>query len=204
MGRRSRKAREAKAAAAVAAPAPAVGPLPADALPAGILAACVAAIALVVYLRTLAPTVTLIDSGELALAARDLGVPHFLITSTLIGILAQRLVRENCTHCVEEYAPTQEESAVLRIPMEKLQPYKFKRGKGCLHCRETGYTGRVGIFEVLPMTEKIRRLVTSQASSLEIFKTAREEGMRTLREAAVEKVFRGITTTTEMVRVTGK
>jgi len=62
----------------------------------------------------------------------------------------------------------------------------------------------VGIFEVLPMTEKIRRLVTSQASSLEIFKTAREEGMRTLREAAVEKVFRGITTTTEMVRVTGK
>jgi general secretion pathway protein E len=88
--------------------------------------------------------------------------------------------------------------------MEKLQPYKFKRGKGCLHCRETGYTGRVGIFEVLPMTEKIRRLVTAQASSLEIFKTAREEGMRTLREAAVEKVFRGITTTTEMVRVTGK
>ena len=134
----------------------------------------------------------------------DLGVPHFLITSTLIGILAQRLVRENCTHCVEEYAPTQEESAVLRIPMEKLQPYKFKRGKGCLHCRETGYTGRVGIFEVLPMSEKIRRLVTSQAASLEIFKAAREEGMRTLREAAVEKVFRGITTTTEMVRVTGK
>jgi general secretion pathway protein E len=134
----------------------------------------------------------------------DLGVPHFLITSTLIGILAQRLVRENCPHCVEEYAPTQEESAVLRIPMEKLQPYKFKRGKGCLHCRETGYTGRVGIFEVLPMSEKIRRLVTSQAASIEIFKAAREEGMRTLREAAVEKVFRGITTTTEMVRVTGK
>jgi len=62
----------------------------------------------------------------------------------------------------------------------------------------------VGIFEVLPMSEKIRRLVTSQAASLEIFKAAREEGMRTLREAAVEKVFRGITTTTEMVRVTGK
>ena len=134
----------------------------------------------------------------------DLGVPHFLITSTLIGILAQRLVRENCTHCVEEYAPTIEESAALQIPMEKLKPYKFKRGKGCLHCRETGYTGRTGIYEVLPMTEKIRRLVSTQASSLDIFKAAREEGLRTLKEAAIEKVFRGITTTTEMVRVTGK
>jgi general secretion pathway protein E len=134
----------------------------------------------------------------------DLGIPHFLITSTLIGILAQRLVRENCKHCIEDYAPTVEESAALKIPMEKLAPYKFKRGKGCLHCRETGYTGRTGIYEVLPMTEKIRRLVSTQASSLELFKTAREEGLRTLRESAIEKVFRGVTTVTELVRVTGK
>jgi len=134
----------------------------------------------------------------------DLEVPHFLITSTLIGIMAQRLVREICTHCIEEYAPTTEEAATLRIPMEKLQPYRFKRGRGCLHCRETGYSGRIGVFEVLAMSEKIRRLVSNQAPSPEIFKAAREEGMRTLREAAVEKVFRGITTTTEMVRVTGK
>jgi len=134
----------------------------------------------------------------------DLGIPHFLITTTLIGILAQRLVRENCTHCVEEYAPTAEEAAVLRMAHDKLQPYRFKRGKGCLHCRQTGYIGRTGVFEVLPMTEKIRRLVSTQAGSLEIFKAGREEGMRTLREAAVEKVFRGITTITEMVRVTGR
>ena len=134
----------------------------------------------------------------------DLGVPHFLITSTLIGILAQRLVRENCPHCLEEYEPTAEEATAMKIPLEKLKPYRFKRGKGCLHCRETGYSGRTGIYEVLAMTEKIRRLVATQASSLEIFKTAREEGLRTLREAAIEKVFRGITTTTEMVRVTGK
>ena len=134
----------------------------------------------------------------------DLGVPHFLITSTLIGILAQRLVRENCKHCSEEYTPTPEEAAAMKIPLEKLQPYRFRRGRGCLHCRETGYLGRTGIFEVLPMSEKIRRLVSHQAGSLEIFKTAREEGMRTLREDAVEKVFRGVTTTTELVRVTGK
>jgi general secretion pathway protein E len=134
----------------------------------------------------------------------DLGVPHFLITSTLIGIIAQRLVRENCAHCSEEYAPTEEEAAAMKIPFEKLAPYRFRRGRGCLHCRETGYLGRTGIYEILPMTEKIRRLVAHQASSLEIFKAAREEGLRTLKEAAIEKVFRGVTTTTEMVRVTGK
>ena len=135
----------------------------------------------------------------------DLGVPHFLITSTLIGILAQRLVRENCTHCVEEYAPTAEEAALLRMPHEKLQQYRFKRGRGCLHCRETGYSGRIGIFEVLPMTEKIRAPGHGAGRRRpRSSRPAREEGMRTLREAAIEKVFRGVTTTTEMVRVTGK
>jgi general secretion pathway protein E len=134
----------------------------------------------------------------------DLGIPHFLITSTLIGILAQRLVRENCSHCIEEYEPTPEEALALRVPIEKLQAYRFKRGRGCLHCRQTAYSGRTGIFEVLPLSDKVRGLVTAQTGSREIFKVAREEGMRTLREAAMEKVFRGITTTTEMVRVTGK
>jgi type II secretory ATPase GspE/PulE/Tfp pilus assembly ATPase PilB-like protein len=100
--------------------------------------------------------------------------------------------------------PTPEEAAVLRMPHDKLQAYRFKRGKGCLHCRETGYSGRIGIFEVLAMSEKIRRLVSTEAGSGEIFKAAREEGLRTLKEAAIEKVFRGVTTLTEMVRVTGK
>ena len=134
----------------------------------------------------------------------DLGIPHFLITTTLIGILAQRLVREICPHCTEEYEPTPEEAALLKMDPEKLKSYKFKRGRGCLHCRQTGFSGRIGVFEVLPMSEKLRRLISHQGSSLDIYKTAREEGMRTLREAAIEKVFRGITTTTEMARVTGK
>jgi general secretion pathway protein E len=133
----------------------------------------------------------------------DLDIPHFLITSTVVGILAQRLVRVNCKHCAVEYAPTAEEASALRIPMEKLQGYKFKRGGGCLHCRQTGYQGRDGIFEVLKVSEKIRTLISARASSPELWKAAREEGMRTLREAAVEKVFRGVTTVTEMVRVTG-
>jgi len=134
----------------------------------------------------------------------DLEVPHFLITSTLIGVVAQRLVRENCKHCMEEYEPTEAEAAAMKIPFEKLRPYRFRRGRGCLHCRETGYMGRTGIYEILPMSEKIRRLVSHQSGSLEIFKAAREEGLRTLKEAGIEKVFRGATTVTEMVRVTGK
>jgi general secretion pathway protein E len=134
----------------------------------------------------------------------DLGVPHFLITSTVVGILAQRLVRVICPHCKEEYEPTAEEAALLRMPHEKLKAYRFKRGRGCLSCRQTGYVGRDGIFEVLPMSEKIRALVTAGAGAVELRKAGREEGMRTLREAAMEKVFRGTTTITEMVRVTGK
>jgi general secretion pathway protein E len=122
----------------------------------------------------------------------------------LIGVVAQRLVRENCKHCSQEYEPSEAEAAAMKIPFEKLKPYRFRRGKGCLHCRETGYLGRTGIYEILPMTEKVRRLVSQQAGSLEIFKAAREEGLRTLKEAAIEKVFRGTTTTTEMARVTGK
>ena len=134
----------------------------------------------------------------------DLGIPHFLITSTVIGIVAQRLVRVNCNHCLEEYAPTGEEAAVLRIPPEKLQAHRFKRGRGCLVCRQTGYVGREGIFEILPITSKLKSLISQQAPSTEIFRAGREEGMRTLREAAIEKVFRGVTTLTEVVRVTGK
>jgi len=144
------------------------------------------------------------DSPSSVTRLLDLGVPHFLITSTLIGVIAQRLVRENCPHCTEHYEPTEAEAAAMKIPFEKLKPYRFQRGRGCLHCRETGYLGRTGIYEILPMTDKVRRLVSQQSGSLELLRAAREEGLRTLKEAAIEKVFRGVTTTTEMVRVTGK
>jgi len=134
----------------------------------------------------------------------DLGVPHFLLTSTIIGILAQRLVRQNCTHCIEEYPPTPEEAKALRLDYEKIKGHLFKRGKGCLHCRDTGYAGRTGIYEILPLSERVRKLVTAGAGAPDLFRAGREEGMRTLRESAIDKVFRGVTTVTEAVRVTGK
>jgi general secretion pathway protein E len=134
----------------------------------------------------------------------DLKVPGFLITSTIIGILAQRLVRVICSHCAEEYAPSLEEALALGIAFDTLSQRALKRGRGCLHCRQTGYSGRDGIFEVLPMTDAIRRLVAEQADSTRLFEAGRAAGMRTLRESAIEKVLEGTTTVSEMVRVTGQ
>jgi general secretion pathway protein E len=133
----------------------------------------------------------------------DLKIPGFLITSTVLGILAQRLVRVICSHCVEEYAPSLEEARALGIDFHTLSQRTLKRGKGCLHCRQTGYTGRDGIFEILPMTDAIRRLVAENADSTKLFEEARKGGMRTLRESAIDKVLAGTTTVSEMVRVTG-
>jgi general secretion pathway protein E len=134
----------------------------------------------------------------------DLEIPPFLISSTIIGVLAQRLVRVNCKSCSEPYPPTPEEAAVLRIAMEKLTNHRFKKGPGCLSCRQTGFSGRDGIFEVMPMSEALQALIGTRPGSTELFKLARKEGMRTLREAAIEKVFRGVTTVAELVRVTGQ
>jgi general secretion pathway protein E len=134
----------------------------------------------------------------------DLEIPHFLVLSTVIGIVAQRLVRVNCSHCSEEYVPSLEEAAALDVPFEALQARRLRRGTGCLHCRQTGYAGRDGIFQIMPLSERIRGLVARESASPEIVTAARAEGMRTLREAAIEKVLDGVTTVSEMLRVTGK
>ncbi|MSO56074.1 MAG: type II/IV secretion system protein [Acidobacteria bacterium] len=134
----------------------------------------------------------------------DLKVSGFLITSTVIGILAQRLVRVISSHCAEDHALSPEEAMALGVPIEALSKQSLKRGRGCLHCRQTGYSGRDGIFEILRITDTIRRLVAKNADSVQLFEAGRAAGMRTLREAAVEKVFQSVTTVAEMVRVTGK
>jgi len=133
----------------------------------------------------------------------DLGIPHFLILSTVIGIVAQRLVRVNCVHCSERYTPTAEEALALGLSAEEIAAHDVRRGAGCLHCRQTGYIGRDGVFQVMPMTERLRGVIAKQTPSVALFDAARAEGMRTLREAAIDKVLQGVTTVPEMVRVTG-
>ena len=118
-------------------------------------------------------------------------------------MLAQRLVRNVCTKCVEEYRPSEEDAIALNGPYEKIKDFIFRRGKGCIHCRQTGYHGRGGVFEIMPVSRKIRKMIIQRTDAPQIVKTARDEGMHTLRESAIQKLVRGDTTVSEVIRVTG-
>jgi len=130
----------------------------------------------------------------------DMGVEPFLVSSSVIGVLAQRLVRVICPECKEEYHPPN--SLLEQLGLKKSEGIKFYRGKGCLTCRETGYLGRTGIFELLIMNEEIAELVVAKATSRDIRKVAIKNGMETLQEDGIRKVLSGITTLEEVLRVT--
>jgi general secretion pathway protein E len=133
----------------------------------------------------------------------DLGVQPFLINATLLGVIAQRLVRKVCPHCKEQYHLSKDECYILKIDYEKVKNYKVSIGRGCTECRGTGYLGRTGIFEIMEMTEKIRDEVDEKAVPLKIKKTAQSQGMTTLREGAIKKLLQGVTTVDEIIRVIG-
>jgi len=128
----------------------------------------------------------------------DMGIEPFLIASSIIGILAQRLVRVICTSCKEKYIPSPEVLADLKLG----QKVEFYRGKGCGKCSNSGFSGRVGIFEVLLMNEEIKNMVTIKMSANDIRKRALEQGMTTLYSDGIEKIKKGITTIEEVLRVT--
>ncbi|MDF1615692.1 GspE/PulE family protein [Desulfurivibrio dismutans] len=134
----------------------------------------------------------------------DLGIQPFLAVSTLLGIMAQRLVRRICPHCTESYQMPAAELRALGLPVaeEEGDELTLRRGKGCRACRNTGYLGRCGIFEVFTVSEEIRRLIAAQAPEDEIRARARQEGMLTLREDAWSKVKSGITSLDDALRVT--
>jgi general secretion pathway protein E len=132
----------------------------------------------------------------------DLGVPFFLIKATLVGVLAQRLARQICTYCKEPFEIDPADLAALGLDLGKSGPLTLHRGKGCIKCRGTGYLGRSGIYEVLPLTDGIRKYVTPECSAESIRDMARKEGMVTLRENAVKKLLEGKTTYQEVLRVT--
>ena len=131
----------------------------------------------------------------------DMGVEPFLASSSIIGVLAQRLVRLVCEKCKKPYKPSKEVLRELGIEDEK-GDIVFYKGKGCSLCKGTGYKGRTAIYSVLRVTPKIQELVLAKAPSSEIEQVAREEGMNTLREDCLNKVKQGLTTVEEMLRVT--
>ncbi|HOO59258.1 MAG TPA: type IV-A pilus assembly ATPase PilB [Candidatus Mcinerneyibacteriales bacterium] len=132
----------------------------------------------------------------------NMGVEPFLIASSTVLVLAQRLMRTLCPACKEEYRPTDAELVSLGITREEAASIKFYQKRGCPSCNNSGYKGRVAIYEVMPMSENLRRVVLERGSVLDIKEVARREGLRTLRESAVLKFKQGITSFEEIIRTT--
>ena len=134
----------------------------------------------------------------------NLGIPPFLINASIIGVMAQRLLRRLCQHCKQSYTPTEEELELIRGAFnreehgEKLLMY---RGRGCKFCNHLGYSGRTGVFEIMPMSNEMRALVMRSTAIHEVKRLARHQGMKTLWESGVKKVLRGATSLEELLRV---
>ncbi len=135
----------------------------------------------------------------------DMGVEPFLVASSVVGILAQRLVRTLCQTCKEPYRASPEEARELGLSTEMVGTNPtFWRGKGCSSCLGTGYQGRIGIYELMLPTEEIRQLILQKTDSNTVKRKAMSLGMRTLREDGARKVLAGITSSAEVLRVTGE
>jgi type IV pilus assembly protein PilB len=132
----------------------------------------------------------------------DMGVEPFLISSTLLGVLAQRLIRTICDSCRSPFEPTEHQLSQLDLTPEDLGEKSFYYGRGCGTCHDTGYRGRKGIFEILQITEPIRQLINERAPTVVIRQKAIELGLVTLREDGLRSIFRGETTIEEVIKYT--
>lgn len=136
----------------------------------------------------------------------EMGAKDYLVSSTLTGVIAQRLVRRLCDKCKEGYFPTEEEVkhiSTSKEVQEKLLKTKLYRKKGCKDCGYLGYTGRLGIYEVMPITREIKKLIAQGAHDIEIEEAAVANGMNTLKNSCLNHIIDGITTTSEFIRVLG-
>jgi general secretion pathway protein E/type IV pilus assembly protein PilB len=142
------------------------------------------------------------DAPSAIARLQDIGVKPFLVASSVRAVMAQRLVRCVCEHCREEHKPTVTELKLLGSAAEQFSSIQLFRGRGCNKCSLTGYSGRMGIFEILVINDEIQRMIFDKVSALEIRQRARELGMRTLREDGLRKVVIGTTTLDEVLRAT--
>ena len=132
----------------------------------------------------------------------EMGVEPFLAASSIVGILAQRLVRTICQHCKVEHVPPQELLDEIAQECELHRDTRFYRGAGCDKCMQIGYRGRTGVYELMKVDDRIRELLLQDKDSATIKKAAIEQGMRSLRSAGLDKAMRGITSLEEIMRVT--
>ncbi len=140
------------------------------------------------------------DSASAIVRMLDLGIPPFLISATLIGVIAQRLVRKICPQCKIVYELNADELAYLQLDKKSHISWE---GQGCKECRGTGYKGRSGIFEVLEMSERIKSVITASVELSDLTDLARKEGMESLRQVATRKMLEGVTTYEEIISMTG-
>jgi general secretion pathway protein E len=143
------------------------------------------------------------DSATSVTRLIDLGIQPFLISSTLVGTMAQRLMRRICEDCRRNRPLSVEEAGMLNLQAPPGKRIIVKEGAGCIRCRNTGYFGRTGIFEILPIDNAIRDLIDRSEDFLKIKEMAVKRGMRTLRQSALRKLAEGVTSFEEVVRVTG-
>ncbi len=140
------------------------------------------------------------DAAGAITRLQDMGIDTYLISSSVLAVMAQRLVRRVCPHCGQEEAVSPEEAERLQI--DRNQYPTVRRGRGCERCGQTGYRGRVGIYELLMLSDELRHVIGGGGDANAIRQQAVREGMRTLREDALEKLHHGVTTPEEIVRVT--
>ncbi len=132
----------------------------------------------------------------------DLGLEPFLMTATLEGIIAQRLVRRICVNCKTPYEPSDEELYELELTRTEVEGHQFYYGAGCNKCNKTGYKGRIALFEMMIMNDRLRDMIMNHASTADLRNAAKEDGMRTLRDSGLYHIYDGITTIEEVVRET--
>lgn len=142
------------------------------------------------------------DAPSTITRMRDMGLEPYLITATVEGIMAQRLVRKICVDCRTEYEPSPEVLMELNLKPAEAAGQKFYYGRGCDRCNNTGHRGRTGIYEFMPMNDEIRDLIIANASTEELRAAARKHGMSTLRDAGLRAIYAGVTTVEEVVRET--
>jgi len=140
------------------------------------------------------------DAAGAITRLQDMGIDTYLISSSLMAVMAQRLVRKVCPHCTEEVPLTEDEAHLLNINLRDCPT--IRRGKGCERCANTGYRGRLGLYELLLLTDDIRHVINTGGDAGAIKKQAIQSGMQTLREDALDKLYHGITTPEEIIRVT--
>ena len=142
------------------------------------------------------------DAPSAVTRLRDMGVPTFLITATVEAMLAQRLVRKICNNCRTEFTPNQEVIMELGLTAEQAAAQKWFYGKGCDKCNNTGYKGRMGIYELALMNDNLREMIVAEVSLDEFRNACRKYGMRTLRESGLQAINLGLTSIEEIVRET--